>query len=167
MIRSLSEAWVPLMIAAAGTLAVAVLGGILTEIGPWYRSLRFPGWKPPDWAFGPIWSLILALVTLSIVIGWLAAETPAARWLVAGLFVINGLLNIGWNYLFFTLRRPDLALVEVAFLWASILALVIVLFPISRPASLLLVPYLVWVGIAALLNHRIVQLNGPFQGATG
>lgn len=165
MMVTLAEHWIAIIVAATGTVVVAVLGGWLTEIGPWYRSMTFPAWKPPDWAFGPIWTTILALAVVSIVMAWAAAQTPGARTLVAALFVLNGLLNVGWNLLFFKLRRPDLALVEVAFLWLSILALIVALQPYSPVAALLLAPYLVWVGIAAFLNLRIVQLNGPFTGA--
>lgn len=167
MTGSLAEAWLPIALAAAGTLTVAVLGAMLTEIGPWYRTLRFPGWKPPDWAFGPIWTVILTMAALAVVLAWLGATTALQKALVVALFVLNGALNIVWNYLFFRLRRPDFALAEVGLLWLSILALVIVLYPISPAASLLLLPYLVWVGIAALLNHRIVQLNAPFAGEQG
>lgn len=165
MMQDLIDDWAVIAVAATGTLIVAVVGGMLTEIGPWYRSLTFPAWKPPDWAFGPIWTTILTLAAISIVLAWNAAQTPVARTLVVALFVLNGLLNIGWNLLFFKIRRPDLALVEVAFLWLSILALIVALFPIHRLASLLLVPYLVWVGTAAFLNLRIVRLNAPFSGA--
>jgi tryptophan-rich sensory protein len=71
-------------------------------------------------------------------------------------------LNVLWSLLFFRLRRPDWALVEVGFLWLSILALMIVLFRYSRLAGLLLLPYLVWVGFAGALNFAVVRLNGPF-----
>jgi tryptophan-rich sensory protein len=73
-------------------------------------------------------------------------------------------LNILWSPLFFKLRRPDWALIEVPFLWLSILAPIVLLAPISRTASLLMTPYLVWVSFAAVLNLTIVQLNRPFGG---
>jgi tryptophan-rich sensory protein len=73
-------------------------------------------------------------------------------------------LNILWSPLFFKLRRPDWALIEVPFLWLSILAPIVLLAPISRTASLLMAPYLVWVSFAAVLNLTIVQLNRPFGG---
>ena len=81
-----------------------------------------------------------------------------------GLFCANGVLNVVWSPLFFRLRRPDWALMEVPLLWLSILALMFLLAPISRTASLLLVPYLLWVSFAAVLNLTIVRLNGPFGG---
>jgi tryptophan-rich sensory protein len=81
---------------------------------------------------------------------------------VAWLFGINALLNIVWSALYFKLQRPDWALFEVVFLWLSILVLMVGLWRLSRWASLLLVPYAVWVAIAALLNLQTVGLNGPF-----
>ncbi len=81
------------------------------------------------------------------------------------LFVANGLLNMGWSLLFFTLRRPDRALVEVVALWLSILALIVVLAPASPLAAWLVVPYLLWVSFASVLNVAIVRLNRPFQRA--
>jgi len=151
-----------LKIAAAGAIIVGGVGGFLTEIGPWYRSLRNPWWKPPDWAFGPIWTVILALTTIAAAMAWEAAPDDTARQWILISFITNAVLNIGWNLFFFKLRRPDWALVEVVFLWLSILAMILVVFPFSIPAALYIVPYLVWVFIAALLNRQVVLLNQPF-----
>ena len=89
------------------------------------------------------------------------ATTPEARtrhWLVT-LFAINGLLNVAWSVVFFAVRRPDLAVVEVALLWASIVVLVVFTWRFSRSASLLLLPYLAWVSFAAVLNFTVARLN--------
>ncbi len=75
---------------------------------------------------------------------------------------INSVLNIAWSGIFFKMKRPDWALVEVGLLWLSILALILVLGAYSTVAGLLMVPYLIWVSIAAFLNYRIVQMNRPF-----
>ena len=106
--------------------------------------------------------MILGLASYSAYLAWRDAETPAGRTQIAGLFIINGLLNILWSPLFFRLRRPDLALLEVPLLWLSILALIVALASVSATASLLLVPYLAWVSFAAFLNLTIVRLNPPF-----
>lgn len=155
------------VIAVAGTIAilVAAVGGVLTEIGPWYNSLRFPSWKPPNWAFGPVWTTIFILCVITATMAWAGASQSQRLWLVA-LFGLNGGLNILWNILFFKLRRPDWALIETAFLWLSVAALMAFIWPISATASLLLTPYLVWVGIAGCLNLAIVRLNAPFAGVT-
>lgn len=147
--------------ALAGVI-VAVAGGVLTVIGPWYDNLRKPSWKPPDWAFGPIWTTIIILAVISAALAWEAADTPSAKAAVLAVLLINSILNIAWSGIFFKLRRPDWALVEVLMLWLSILALILVLGSHSTIAGLLMVPYLIWVSIAAFLNYRIVQMNRPF-----
>ena len=149
-------------LAAAWGIAVAGCGAWLTDISSWYHAIRKPSWQPPDWLFGPAWTLILGLASYSAYLALRDAETPAGRTQIAGLFIINGLLNILWSPLFFRLRRPDLALLEVPLLWLSILALIVALAPVSATASLLLVPYLAWVSFAAFLNLTIVRLNPPF-----
>jgi tryptophan-rich sensory protein len=154
-----------LAIEASWGVAVAGLGAWLTELTPWYYGLRKPAWQPPDWLFGPAWTVILALASLAAFLAWRNAQDPGTRALVVVLFVANGLLNIAWSPLFFTLRRPDWALAEVPLLWLSILAPIMLLAPVSAAASLLLVPYLAWVTFATLLNWTIVRLNRPFGSA--
>lgn len=137
-------------------------GGLLTSIGPWYRGLKKPSWQPPDWLFGPAWTLILGLAAWAAVLAWEGAADSAGRTTVIALYAVNFLLHFLWSPLFFTARRPDWALVEVPFLWASVLAMCILLRPLSELASWLIVPYLAWVSFAAILNLVIVRLNGPF-----
>lgn len=152
----------PTIIAASVALALGVVGGLMTPIGAWYRDLRKPSWQPPNWAFGPAWTIILGLAAWSAVIAWNAATDDAARRDVVILFVTNAVFHFLWSPLFFRARRPDWALVEVVFLWASLVALVFGLWPITPMASLLIVPYLAWVSFAAFLNYTIVRLNRPF-----
>jgi translocator protein len=156
--------WQPILVAALAAVGVAVLGGLMTELGTWYYGLRQPAWKPPDWLFGPAWTVIFALVAVAGIQAWERAPDRAAReWLLA-LFALNAFLNVLWSLLFFRLRRPDWALVEVGFLWLSIVLLIVVLARRYRPAAWLLVPYLAWVTFAAALNAAVVQLNAPFDG---
>ncbi len=164
MIEALGQHWQPILTATFVAIAVAVAGGLLTEIGDWYNSLRFPSWKPPNWVFGPVWTTIFTLCVVSAVMAWTGAGSAMQRSGLVALFLANAALNIYWNILFFRWRRPDWALVETAFLWLSVLALMLFIWPISAVASLLLLPYIVWVSIAAALNFAIVQLNSPFHG---
>lgn len=152
----------PLLLAFVLSYATAGIGGALTELGPWYYALKQPAWKPPDAAFGVIWSLIFTLCAISGALAWRAANTRALQQRVAWLFGVNALLNMLWSALYFKLQRPDWALIEVAFLWLSIAALIVGLWRLSRWASALLLPYLVWVSVASALNLATVQLNGPF-----
>lgn len=154
--------WLEVGAAVGWAVAVAAVGGALTRLDSWYDRLKRPRLQPPDWAFGPAWTIILALAATSALLGWRAAPDDGARTLVVALFLLNGALNILWNVLFFTLKRPDWALVEVVALWLSILAPIVAFQPFSPTAALLLVPYLLWVGFASYLNLCIVRLNTPF-----
>lgn len=152
----------PVLIAAAAALAVAGLGGLMTDLGPWYQRLVQPPWKPPDWLFGPAWTAIFALAAMAGVIAWRRAPRRVDREWMLALFALNGFLNVLWSLLFFRLHRPDWALFEVLVLWLSILLLIGVLARYARTASLLLLPYLAWVAFAGFLNLATVRLNGPF-----
>ena len=150
-----------IIVAALSALILAGAGGLLTTIGPWYRGLRKPSWQPPDWAFGPAWTLILGMAAASAVLAWRGAA-PDARTGVVLMFAANAVFHLAWTPLFFNLRRPDWALAEVVLLWLSLVVLVMGLWPHSHTASLLILPYLAWVTFAAYLNLTIVRLNAPF-----
>ena len=145
-------------------LVVSLGGAWLTALTPWYRGLKKPSWQPPDWLFGPAWSVILGLASWSLYLSWRDAPNENARLMVALLFLSNGVAYLIWSPLFFRWRRPDWALYEVPVLWLSILVPIILLAPINWIASLLLWPYLFWVSFAAYLNLTIVRLNRPFGG---
>jgi len=155
--------WVPILCAALAAMLVAGLGALMTDLGDWYVNLRKPPWQPPDWLFGPAWTLIFALTAAAGVLAWRDEPNPARREWMLALFALNGLLNVVWSLLFFRLHHPDWALLEVGFLWLSILALIVVIAPASPVAGWLLAPYLAWVAFAALLNLAVVRLNGPMS----
>ena len=154
--------WTPIIIAGGVAVFLGVFGGLMTPIGQWYRGLRKPSLQPPDWLFGPAWTIILGLAAWSAVIAWNAAPDAATRRTVIILFGTNALCHALWSPLFFRARRPDWALIEVVFLWASLVALVVGLWGIAQLSSLLIVPYLLWVSFASWLNGEIVRLNRPF-----
>ncbi len=151
------------LIGAAAAVAVAAVGGTMTDLGPWYQALAKPPWQPPGPAFGIIWTVIFAFATASGVTAWRAAKFRSTREWIIGLFALNGFLNVLWSLLFFRLRRPDWGLEENFALWASVALLMVVLARFSRPASLLLAPYLIWVSIAGVLNFEVVRLNPAFD----
>jgi len=153
-----------LLSAALSALAIAVVGGLATDIGPWYASLKKPSWQPPDWAFGPGWTLIYAFSVWSAVTAWTTRADAGWRRTYLWLWAFNGLVNILWSVLFFRLHRPDWALSEVLLLWLSIAALIVWSARVSRKAALLLLPYIAWVTFAATLNLAVVRLNAPFGG---
>jgi len=151
-----------IVVAGLSALTVAAIGGTVTDLGPWYRGLAEPPWKPPDAAFGLIWTAIFAFAAASGVVAWRSARSrPTREWMIA-LFALNGFLNIFWSLLFFRMKRPDWSQFEVVALWLSIATLMVFVGRWSRGAAALLTPYLVWVSIAAALNVAVVRLNGPF-----
>jgi len=154
--------WKPIAAAALSATAVGALGALTTQLGTWYYALRKPAWQPPDWLFGPAWTLIFALAALAGVLYWREEYQREARLRILAAFALNAFLNTLWSLLFFRLKRPDLALDEVGFLWLSIALLILLLRRRSATAAWLLVPYLLWVSFAAYLNWTIVQLNAPF-----
>jgi tryptophan-rich sensory protein len=152
----------PIIVAAITRLIVLGVGGWMTTVGPWYENLRKPWWNPPNWIFGPAWTVILGLAAWAGVLAWNQASSGPQQLLIIILFAINIVLHMLWSPLFFNLQRPDWALIEVPFLWLSIVALMVGLAPFSALASWLLLPYLLWVAFAAFLNLTIVRMNRPF-----
>jgi tryptophan-rich sensory protein len=145
------------------TCIVAGLGAAATPLDTWYRALAQPAWKPPDWAFGPAWTLIFALAAWSAARAYTDTLRREQRRLVIVLYLLNGALNVLWSLLFFTLRRPDWALAEVLLLWLSIVWIMRTVRQWSPMAFHLLWPYLAWVSFAATINFGVVRLNGPFH----
>jgi benzodiazapine receptor len=156
----------PIIVAAVTTVLVLGIGGWMTTVGPWYENLIKPTWNPPNWIFGPAWTVILALAAWAGVLAWTNASDRTSQLLVLALFGVNIFLHMLWSPLSFNLKRPDWALLEIPFLWLSIAALMFGLAPLSPTASWLLVPYLLWVTFAAFLNLTIVRLNRPFGETT-
>lgn len=165
MIVALTPLTRPLVIAALGACVVAGVGAAMTDLSPWYFALAQPSWKPPDWLFGPAWTIIFALCAVAAARGWIAFKEPSKRSRLLLLFGLNAILNIAWTTLFFRLQRPDWALIQVGVLWLSVLALIVALAPRAPVASWMLAPYLVWVSFAGLLNFEVVRLNPSFAAS--
>lgn len=161
MIDLAQSAKQPIIVAVVLAVLVGGLGGLATDIGPWYYALQKPTWQPPDWLFGPVWTTIYVLTGIAGVRAWRRGNPRQQKIFLLALGV-NIVLNILWSVLFFTVKRPDLALFEVVPLWLSVLWLVLLVRPYALLSSVLLLPYLLWVAFAAYLNWTIVQLNGPF-----
>lgn len=154
---------IPIVIASVAVILVLAVGSLTTTVGTWYGHLRKPPWTPPNWVFAPAWTVILALAAWSGVLAWTNVSDDKGQILILVLFGINIVLHMLWSPLFFALKRPDWALIEVPFLWLSIAALMLGTSGYSTFAPWLLLPYLLWVTFAAFLNLRIVRLNGPFR----
>jgi tryptophan-rich sensory protein len=137
---------------------VVAASGALFRPGAWYESLAKPWWRPPNWLFGPTWTALYVMIAIS---GWLVWRDAgfAGAALPLAVYALQLALNAAWSWLFFGLRRMDLALADVAALWLSIALLIALFAPISSMAAWLLVPYLAWVSFAALLNLTMFRLN--------
>jgi tryptophan-rich sensory protein len=139
--------------AAGGVGALATASSVNT----WYRDLRKPSWQPPGWLFGPVWT---TLYTLMGIASWLVSRSRSPRKERAlRLYGWQLGLNTLWSVLFFGLRRPDLALVEIVPLWGSILATLTNFYRVNPVAGLLLLPYQLWTTFATALNFAIWRLN--------
>ncbi|MBX7497089.1 tryptophan-rich sensory protein [Qipengyuania sp. 6B39] len=159
----MTRSWVmPVAIAAVAALVTAMIGGTITDLGPWYDGLAKPDWTPARPVFPIAWTTIFTLCAVAGVAAWRAAPKAKQADTVIGLFALNGFLNIGWSLLFFRLQRPDWAFYELVLLWVSILVLAIYCGRLSKLAGFLLLPYLAWVTVAGALNWQVVQLNAPF-----
>jgi translocator protein len=152
--------WIALVLVLLVCLGVGALGSLATlrSIGDWYSALRKPPWNPPSWIFGPVWTALYASMAVAAWLVWLRAGLSAA-WGALGLFVLQLVLNLGWSWLFFGLRNPGAAVLEIALLWVSILLTLLAFRRISPAAGWLMVPYLGWVSFAAALNFTIWRLN--------
>ena len=149
---------VALIVSAVG--ATAGLGGLATTPvlrSRWYRRLRKPAWQPPDAVFGPIWTVLYALIASSMVT-LRRGPTSSQRPLFI-LFGTNLALNLAWTLIFFRGRSPLAAGVEIVALEGTTLALVIRAWPVSRAAALMLVPYAAWVAFATALTWAISRRN--------
>jgi translocator protein len=132
--------------------------GAQFQPGDWYRELAKPSFTPPGWLFGPVWTVLYATMGVAAWLVWRDygfAGAPAAL----GLFVIQLGLNGLWSFVFFGLQRPALAFLELVLLWLTILATLKAFWRHKPPAGWLLLPYLLWVSFAALLNFAIWRLN--------
>lgn len=141
--------------------AVGGIGSLLnrSSISTWYPSLRKPSFNPPNWVFGPVWTLLYALMGVSEFLIRRQRANPRHRRRAQQLFGIQLVLNGLWTPLFFGLRSPVIALVDIGLLWLAIVAAIPAFMRISKVAAVLLVPYLLWVTFAAALNEEIWRLN--------
>jgi tryptophan-rich sensory protein len=139
--------------------AAAGIGGVGTAAGvrSWYPSLDRPPWRPPDQAFGPVWSALYAANAVSAWLVWRA--DPKGSRPALNMYGAQLALNAAWPLLFFGLKRPGVALVEIGLLWVAIAVTVAAFARRHRVAALLLVPYLAWVTFALALNWDLWRRN--------
>jgi tryptophan-rich sensory protein len=143
--------------------AVGFVGGLVTRpaLPGWYAGLRKPSFNPPNWLFAPVWTALFAGMGVALYLVLTSPLSGLARGWTLGLFAVQLALNALWSILFFGLRSPGLAMVEILALWAAVLATTLAFFRVSTVAGGLFVPYLLWVSFAAALNFELWRLNRP------
>jgi len=152
---------IKLLVSLAACFVAGFTGSIFTRVAipNWYALLQKPAFTPPDWLFAPVWFLLYVLMGISAFLVWRKGikEFHVREGLI--IFVIQLVLNILWSYAFFGLKSPLWGLVVIVPLWTSILLTMINFYRVSKTASLLLLPYIIWVSYATALNFSIYLLN--------
>lgn len=159
-----------------------IIGSVFTmpSIKSWYAFLNKPVINPPNWIFGPVWTVLFILMGISLYLVWsknfvakplktkIKAWNPWSQKLMSGswqkinvvsIFAVQLVLNVLWSVIFFGWQQPGLAFFELLMLWFAILYTIINFWRISKPASYLLVPYILWVTFAGFLNYSLWMLN--------
>lgn len=150
--------WKVLIVSLAVVYLVAFVGGLFTSGNTdsgWYDSIR-PSITPPNWIFPVVWNILFFLIALSLYFSWINAKKWDVKKKIVILFGINFVLNIFWSVLYFGLKNPFYAFIEIFVLWISIISMVYVSYKIDKKAGWLLVPYLLWVSFAIILNYLSV-----------
>lgn len=153
------------LLAWLGLLAAAAALGGLASIGApeFYRSLTRPEWAPPGWIFGPVWTVLYAMMAVSAWLVWRKGSSPHVRTALV-LFMAQLTLNVLWSWLFFAWHLGMWSVVEVGILWCSIVATIFAFWRVHPLAAGLLLPYLAWVKFAAALNFTVWRLNPGLLG---
>ena len=126
--------------------------------GEWYAGLIKPTWNPPNWIFGPVWTVLYIMMAVAAWLVWRAKGWKGAGFALQ-LFIAQLIANALWSYCFFGLQKPFIALLDILVMWLLILATIIAFSRIKPLAAGLLVPYFLWVSFAAFLNFTIWRLN--------
>ncbi|MBU4534395.1 MAG: tryptophan-rich sensory protein [Euryarchaeota archaeon] len=144
-----------------GCLLVGSISGFFTagEVDTWYPSLVKPDWNPPSWLFGPVWTLLYALMGVAAFLIYKEGFEKREVKIALGIFSVQLGLNFFWSILFFTYKNLFASFVEIILLWIAILATIISFYRINRPAALIMIPYFLWVSFATLLNYTLLILN--------
>ena len=143
--------WLALVFCASATAVFIADNG-------WYAGLAKPAWNPPGWLFGPVWTILYAMMAVAAWRVWLQGGWARQK-KALGLFLLQWILNALWTPLFFGLHRPGWALAEILVLLATILATLRAFWRVDRPAGVLLLPYAAWVAFATVLNWTIWRMN--------
>jgi tryptophan-rich sensory protein len=153
-----------LLVALAVTFLAATAGAVASvDAGAFYSQLDRPGWAPPGWLFGPVWSVLYTLMAVAAWLVWRKVGFPQAT-VAISLFMTQLVANALWSWMFFAWQSGALAVVEILVLWGLVAATAVAFWRVQRLAALLLVPYLAWVSFAAALTLALWRRNPGLLG---
>lgn len=152
--------WPMLVVYLAACFGAAAIGSALTTgaLGDWYPTIAKPTWNPPNWIFGPVWTVLYFMMAVAGWLAWRAGPPPPAA-VVWTPYFVQLALNTAWSGIFFYLHQPGWAFAEIIVLWLAIAATIAGFYRRTHVAAWLLVPYLAWVSFAGVLNFSIWRLN--------
>jgi benzodiazapine receptor len=141
-------------------LSVGWIGSLFTDsVSVWYQNLNKPVFNPPGWIFAPVWTVLYIMMGISAYLIWQKGVPKRKVKIALIFFTVQLLLNAIWTPLFFGLNSPFAAFVDIIFLWLAILTTIVLFYKLSRAAAFLLIPYILWVTFAAVLNFSIMVMN--------
>ncbi len=140
-------------------LMLGLLSGFSTaeSINGWFRFINKPTWNPPNWIFGPVWTVLYILMGIAVALIWHTHHQNKKSAIT--FFVIQFVLNIAWSFIFFNLQAIGWAFIEIIAMLFYIAITILSFYKISKPAAWLMTPYLIWVLFATVLNGTIWHLN--------
>ena len=151
-----------LLFSCAIPFLVGLFGSIFTtadSLGNWYANLNKPSFNPPNWIFGPVWTTLYIMMGVSAFLVWQKGLDKKPVRIALVCFIVQLILNAIWTPLFFGLHSPLLGLIDIILLLSAVIVTVFYFFKISTPAGLLLIPYLLWLSFATVLNAALYLLN--------
>lgn len=141
-------------------LVPGFVGSFFTDSASgWYQNLNKPFFNPPGWVFGPVWTALYIMMGISAFLVWQKGIPKRKVKIALVFFAIQLLLNAIWTPLFFGLKSPLAAFIDIMFLWLAVLITIALFYKLSRAAAFLLTPYILWVTFAAVLNFSIMTMN--------
>ncbi len=150
-----------LIISVVVCLGTGFIGSLFTRpaIQTWYATLQKPSFTPPSWLFGPVWTVLYILMGIAAFLVWRKGADSKPVQIALLVFIFQLLCNALWSILFFGLRSPIAGLIDIALLWVLIVATMLLFIRLSTAAGILLIPYLLWVSYASVLNYSLWKIN--------
>jgi translocator protein len=149
-----------LAISCAAVLGAGLAGSVfVTSSSGWYEALKKPVFTPPAWVFGPVWTVLYLLMGIALFLVWRKGFSNAAGKTALAAFILQMVFNIIWTPIFFGFKQPLIAIGDIVMLWLAVITTILSFWKVSRLAGILLLPYIIWVSFAAILNAGIYLLN--------